>query len=139
MEQAAQKDLEGIRGWLVVAVVGLLISPILIGLGLYQNHLLMFSDGTWQALTSPTSASYHPLWAPLLLFEIVGNLVVIALALATLYFLFNKSRRTPAIAISWLLAGLVFVVSDFFLAQLIPAIANQPTDSEPVREIVRSV
>lgn len=138
MGQDTDKKLQGIGGWLLLVVFGLIVSPIRIALMLVQDHFPIFSDGTWQALTSSSSENYHALWAPLISFEIVGNVLVILLALITLYLLFMKSKRTPAMAIAWVLLGLVFVVADFILAQQIPLIADQPTDPETVKELVRS-
>ncbi len=138
METAGKNDLQGIGGWLLLVVLGLIISPIRIGMMLYGNHLPLFSDGSWEAVTSPGSEMYHPLWASFLIFEIVGNLVIVALGLATLYLLLRRSRHAPKAAITWLVTGLVFVAADFGLAEQIPAIANQPTDMESVKELVRS-
>ena len=139
MADGKVEDLRGIRGWLILIVIGLVFSPLRIGLMLQKDFLPLFSDGTWEVLTSPSSEVYHRLWGPLIAFEIVGNLTTITLALFTLYFLFKRSRHTPKIAIAWLLIGLVFVVSDFFFAQMIPAIADQPADPETSREITRSI
>lgn len=134
----AQNSLEGIRGWLILVLIGILITPIRIGLMLAQTHIPMFSDGTWSALTSPSSESYHHLWGPLLAFEMAGNIAVITLALITLLFFLRKSRHTPKIAIIWLLSGFVFVVADYFLAEQIPAIAEIATDAETFKEVARS-
>lgn len=139
MAQGERNELEGIGGWLLLVVLGLIVAPLRIGTMLYQNHVPIFSNGTWEAFTSQSSEYYHPLWGPLITFEIIGNLVLIALGLVTLCFLFMKSRRTPTLAITWLVAGLVFVVADFFIAEMIPAIADQPTDTESVKEVGRSV
>ncbi|MDO8267698.1 MAG: DUF2569 domain-containing protein [Moraxellaceae bacterium] len=138
MEKSVDKDYQGIRGWLILVVIGLVITPINIGISLYQTHLPIFSDGTWQVLTSPSSESYHSLWAPLLAFEIIGNLGVIALALATLYFITQKSRHVPAIAIFYFLASFAFVLIDVAFTQMIPAISSQPTDPETIKEVTRS-
>lgn len=126
-------------GWLLLITLGLVISPVRIGLMLAQNHLPMFSNGTWQALTTQASEFYHPLWAPLIWFEIAGNLLIVALGLTALCFLLMKSRHTPKLVISWLVLGLAFVSADFFLAEQIPAIADQPTDPESVKELARSI
>src|SRR5690606_18175123 len=132
------KKLEGIGGWLLLVALGLIVSPIRTSLMLAQNHFPMFSDGTWDALTSTTSEHYHSLWAPLITFEIAGNVLTVSLALTTLVFFFMKSKHTPRLAITWLLAGLVFVVADYVLAQQIPLIAEQPIDPETIKELTRS-
>mgnify|MGYP006141242801 FL=1 len=136
---ANAKKLDGIGGWLLLVAFGLIVTPIRVSLMIVQTHLPMFSDGTWNALTSPASEHYHWLWAPLLLFEMAGNILLVLLALVTLCFFFMKSKYTPRLFITWLVFGLVFVVADYALAEQIPLIAGQPTDPESIREIVRSV
>ena len=133
------KSLEGIGGWLLLVVLGLIVSPIRIAMMLSENHFTILTDGTWEVLTSPESDSYSSMWAPLLAFEIAGNALIILLGLVTLCFLVMKSKHTPKLAIAWLLSGLVFIAADFMLAQQIPLIAGQPADVESIRELVRSV
>lgn len=132
-------ELHGIGGWLILFVIGLAISPLRIATMLIRDHLPIFSDGTWQALTSMGSEAYHPLWAPLLAYEILGNMVIALLAAIVLCFLLAKSRHTPRLAIVWLAFGLVFIAGDFVMAGQIPAVAAQPTDYESIRELFRSI
>lgn len=138
MSDATALPLKGIGGWLILVVIGLLISPIRIGHFLVTTHWPIFRDGVWPVLTTPGTEGYHALWAPLIAFEIVGNLGSIALALVTLWFLVRKSRRTPILAISWLMWTTAFVVVDFFAADLIPAVAAQP-DPDSIKELMRSL
>ena len=139
MATTPEQKLEGIGGWLILVLIGLVVSPIRIGMHAYQNFAPIFSDGTWEALTSPSSEAYHKLWAPLISFEIAGNIAIILLGLVTLYFFVTKSRHTPRVAIAWLLTGVVFVIGDFFLADLIPLIAAQPTGADTIKEVARSL
>lgn len=139
MVEGNNEDLRGIGGWLILVMIGLVVSPIRIGWVLYSDYLPMFQDGTWEMLTVPGGEAYHELWKPLLAFEIAGNVITILLALITLFLLIRKSRWTPGFAIAWLLLGLVFVVADYLLAQKIPLIVELGTDPETMREIVRSI
>lgn len=129
---------KGIGGWLILVVIGLLISPIRISYALATNHWPLIRDGAWSVLTTPGTDAYHALWAPLLVFEIAGNVGSIAFALVTLWFLIRKSRHTPILAISWLIWTTAVVVIDFFAADLIPAVAAQ-SDPESTKELVRSI
>ncbi len=129
---------KGIGGWLILVVIGLVISPIRISQFMLTTYWPIFRDGTWSVLTTPGTEAYHALWAPLIFFEIIGNLGSIALALVTLWFLVRKSRRTPNLAIGWLIWATAFVVIDFFAADLIPAVAAQ-SDPDSVKELVRSI
>ncbi|MGH8601258.1 MAG: DUF2569 domain-containing protein [Gammaproteobacteria bacterium] len=129
----------GIGGWLILVVIGLIYSPIQIAYFLMMELWPIFTDGTWSVLTTSGTEAYHPLWAPLLVFEVIGNLGSIALALATLWFMFKRSRRTPAVAIAWLLWTAAFVIADFIGADMIPAVASQQVDPDTVKQLVRSI
>lgn len=129
----------GLGGWLILVIIGLVLSPIRIAVMMLQNHAPIFTDGTWEVLTTPGSEVYHPLWAPLIGFEMLGNLVMIALAFATLFLLVVRSRAAPVAAIAWFGGGLLFVTIDALLAYQIPLVAEQPMDAETLGEIVRSV
>jgi hypothetical protein len=129
---------KGIGGWLVLVVIGLLVTPIRIGQFMVANHWAIFRDGAWPILTTPGTGSYHVLWGPLIVFEIIGNTGSIVLALVVLWFLFRKSRSTPRLAITWLIWNTAFVVIDYFAADLIPVVAAQ-ADPNSVKELMRSV
>lgn len=60
---------KGIRDWLLIPAIGLLISPFVLIVQLQELMRSVFAPGVWAALTSPESPAYHPLWAPLLIFE----------------------------------------------------------------------
>ena len=121
----ARAPLQGIRGWLILPVIGLVITPIRAGYTLLTQYWPIFRDGTWEKLTTPGSEVYHHLWGPMLTFEVIGLVVTMLLAIGTLVLLFRKSRKTPAFAISLLILGAAFPVLDNYLANLIPAVARQ--------------
>lgn len=132
----AEKKLEGIGGWLILAAIGLCVSPIKIGVGLVRDVLPAFSGGVWEKLTTPGSPAYDPLWAPLLIMEMVGNIIFILFPLAILFFFFTKKRSAPLLMIIFLLSNLAFVVADYVVAMRIPVVASMPDESTPV-EIIR--
>ncbi|WP_026470752.1 DUF2569 domain-containing protein [Alkanindiges illinoisensis] len=134
----SERNLEGIRGWLVLIFIGLVITPIRIGLFLFQEYTALFKHGNWNVLTSPSSEFYHHLWAPLLVFESVGNLLLLILSLTVLYFFLHKSKYVPKLIIFWLTYGLIFVIIDFFFAEQIPLIADLSQDTESTKEVIRS-
>src|SRR5690606_34349957 len=86
----------------------------------------------------PGTQSYHALWAPLIVFEVVGNLGAIGLGLVTIVYLVRRSRHTSKLAILWLSWTAIFVVIDYFVADFIPAVAAQ-SDPDSTKELVRSV
>jgi len=136
--QNEEKSVSGIGGWLILVVIGLIISPIRVGNLLITTYAPIFSDGAWEALTTPGSETYHVLWAPLLIFEIVGNLGIIVLAVLTLWHLLMKSKRTPRLAITYQSWMVLFVAIDFFAADLIPAVAAYD-DTDSKKELMRGL
>jgi hypothetical protein len=129
---------KGIGGWLILVILGLIFSPIRLVYVLATVFLPLFQDGTWYELTTPGTAAYHSLWAPLVIFEIIANLVILVLAIAVLVLLFRRSRKTPRWAIIYYGFSLGIVLADFFLSKMIPAVAAQ-ADTESLREILRSL
>jgi hypothetical protein len=105
---------------------------------LWQDLLPVFTAGHWPLLTSPSSDAYHPLWAPLLVFELLGNLAFIGFSIIALLLFFRRSPQFPKVMVAYYVASLVFVAADFFLANLIPAVAAE-ADAEGVRELIRSI
>lgn len=126
-----------IGGWLILVAFGLVVTPFRIVLHLFNTYLPIFRDGHWEQLTSAGSAAYHPLWGPILVFEIVGNVLLLALGAVTLALFFKKSRRTPKFTIALYAAGPAFLLADEWLGNVIPAVANS-TDSTNLQEAIRT-
>jgi hypothetical protein len=129
---------QGIGGWLILPVIGLMLVPIHSSYVILTQYWQIFLDGTWIKLTTPRSAMYHHLWGPLITFEIIGTLIIVALAMATLVLLFRKSKKTPAFAVAFAGIYAVFKMLDYFFAELIPAVAQQP-DPAYVRGLIAAV
>lgn len=129
---------EGIAGWLILPAIGLIFMPIRGAVTVFSEFLPIFTEGQWQVFTTPGTEIYHPLWAPLLIFEISGNLgfIIFNIILAVLFF--QKSSRTPNIYIAFLGLNIIFLLGDYFIADLIPTIAAMD-DSDSMKEIMRSV
>ena len=132
------EPLKGVRGWLLLFVFALVVAPIRIGHFLATTHWPIFTTGIWHELTTPGTAAYHPLWGPLLVFEVIGNLGIIVLAIVTLAYLFRESRFTPVLAIVFMSWGAGFGLIDFFVADFIPAVAAQ-NDPQSAKELARSI
>jgi len=128
----------GIGGWLIFPMLGLIFTPISLGALLFNTHAPIFTNGAWEVLTTPGTDAYHHLWAPLLIYEIVGNMLFIVFALILLVLFFQKHFLLPKWIVIYYLANLAFVATDFFGANLIPAVAAQ-SDPDALKELIRSV
>lgn len=136
--QTGQPGYDKIGGWLIFVALGLIFASLRVLLFTLRDVVPVFAPQTWSVLTTPTSAAYHPLWAPLLIGELVGNLFFVFFGVILVVLLFQKRKFFPKLAIIYLLTNLGFVVADFFLAGLIPAVAQQDNTSA-MTEVFRSV
>jgi hypothetical protein len=138
MRDPSEKSLESISGWLLLPLLGLIYTPLRLSNYLYHELLPVFNEGYWELLTTPGNEAYHPYWGPLLVGEVVGNTILIILSVVTLGFFLQRSHFAPRLVIALLTFSFVVVIADFFLADLIPAVAEQ-SDSESIREVARSL
>ncbi len=129
---------KGIGGWLIFPLIGLIITPIEGSLQMYNIYWQIFAKGYWSSLTTPGTEVYHAFFGPLLIFEGFGNSLTIALSVVTLWFFLRKSRLLPMLMISLLIFNFVFVYGDFFLSDLVPAVAAQ-SDSQSTIELGQAV
>lgn len=106
------KNLEGLGGWLVLVGLGIVLSPLIIVGTVFPVYSELFSNGSWSVLTTPSSEAYNPLWAPLLVGEIVINsgLVLAWVYVAILFF--SKKKAFPKVYIGLLLFTIAFILVD---------------------------
>jgi hypothetical protein len=114
-EQDAGKSYSKIGGWLILCAVGLVLYPIQ-SLYLLVTRLIpaVFSDN-WAALTTPTNPGYHSLWAPLVVAELTGSIVLLMLSIFIVIFFFRRHRWVPRLVIFFMAASIIFVGADYFI------------------------
>ncbi len=126
-------DLNGLRGWLILVGIGLGIGLVR-ALVTYRGFLLpVLNLETWNACTVPGASRYHPLYAPLILAEVVFNTmqpVCLALALG-LYF--SRKRAFPWVMIALLGGTALFNLGDTIVAAQLPTSSATPDVEGPIR------
>ena len=133
-----EKSLEGLGGWLILVGLGIIVAPIRIVAIMLPLYSEIFSDGAWEILTTPSSEAYNPLWAPILIGEIVinGGLVLSYLFMAFLFF--SKKKVFPKWFIGILVFTLVFILVDALAMKIV--LPNDPIfDPDTTKEFARSV
>jgi hypothetical protein len=135
-EDTSERQYDKIGGWLIIVAIGLILAPLRLLVVLFHDLLPALSTDAWSRLTTPGTEAYHPLWAPLFLFEIIGNCVFILFPIIIAVFFFQKRRFVPQLIIVLLLANLVFVAIDYFVSDLIPFVAAQE-DIGSLVELIR--
>ena len=126
----------GLGGWLILVGFGITISPIRI-LFTLSKTLPGYSASTWAALTTPGMSNYHPLWAPLLMFELFGNIAMLVFTVLTVWLFYTKKRQFPRTFIWVVAASIVFSLADMLLMSFVPV--SDPTATEWSRQFGRMV
>lgn len=129
---------EGIGGWLILVAIGLVLTPIRLVAMMLPAYAEVFTSGTWDVLTTPGSGAYSPLWAPLLLGEIVINALLLCAGIVLIYLFFTKRRPFRRFYIGVSLFSLAFIVVDAYSFKLV--LPDDPVfDPQTARELVRAV
>ena len=103
-----------------------------------MDYVPIFTEGYWEIMTTPGSEGYHPLWAPVLTFEIIGNTLFILSGIVLVILFFTKSHRFPKLLIAFYATNLLFIALDLVWASGIPAVsAMDNTDS--IKELVQAI
>jgi len=133
-----EKNLEGIGGWLILLAIGMVVTPIRLIMLMNTIYPEIFSTGVWEALTTRGSDAYNPLWAPILIGEILINSGLLLVWLYIAYKFLTKSRDFPRFYIGIAVFSLLFVVADAFAVKLV--LPNEPAfDPDTIQELMRSV
>ena len=135
---AEGKSLEGLGGWLVLVGLGIIVAPLrIIGL-LFPIYYEIFSNGSWELLTTPGTDAYNSLWAPIIYGEIAINGALVVAWIFVGYLFFSKKKVFPKWFIGMLLFTLVFIVVDAFAIKLV--LPNEPVfDPDTVKELGRTI
>jgi hypothetical protein len=135
---AEEKNIEGLGGWLILVGIGIIISPLRSIALIFSAYSEIFSNGYWEALTTPGSEAYNALWASILLGEIIinGALVIAWVFIALLFF--SKKIIFPKWYIGILLFTLTSTLVDALAAKAV--MPNEPIfDSDTVKEFGRAL
>jgi len=127
-----EKTYEGIGGWLILVAFILIRAPIAVIVTLVRSVFPFLRHNTWIALTSQDSESYHPLWAPLIVSELVVNLVFLALSFVVLILFFRRKRSFLRFVIALYLANLIWEICLTLAMWRIPATSGEPATSSLV-------
>lgn len=116
-------ELKGLRGWLILVGIGVVLTPIFGLHKLVTVFLPMFQNGDWEALTTVGEVAYMPNFAAVVIFEIASNCLLYLLAIGGVFLFFTKSRMFPKVWIIVMGASAIAVIVDSALiAVFLPAL-----------------
>jgi hypothetical protein len=136
MTENKEKELKGIGGWLILVAISVVLSPIRILVDFVPLYYPLFTEGIWEALITPTSEVYNPLWAPLLIGEIVFNSLMFLASFYLIYLFFSKHYLFVKTFITLIVISLIFIPLDSWFVTLI--LPQEPVfDLDTTREFAR--
>ena len=128
---------EGLGGWLIVIGIKLVIT-MLVGCRMLTLIVPIFSGDAWALITTPGNDAYHPLFGPLIIFEIVMNIVLVGSSLTLLVMFFRKSPSFPRWMIALMVFGPILTIVDLYWANQIPS-AQLAADEGDITDLARTI
>lgn len=133
---SGNSDLKGLGGWLILVGIGVIVSPLRLALEIGPLFYSLFTNGSFEYLTTPGTEAYHQLWWPLLMFELVFNVLMLIAAVGLIYLFFSKHYLFPKVYIAVALISLVFIPLDAWFGSFV--ITDEAMfDPETTKEFVR--
>ena len=130
---------QGLGGWLVLVGIGLCVGVLWRPISIGYNWEGFFSQPTWQLVAIPGGENYHPLYGPLLIFEVLGNTVVFGLNVLALCLFFSKRRQFPKVFIAYLATNAGFLLIDEIAGNAIPSVAAAAGHDGSRKELFRAL
>ena len=133
------KTYDKIGGWLILFAFGLVLYPVQTLYSLVTNLFPAILSDNWTALTTPTNPGFHTLWAPLVIFELVGSSAFFIYSILIIVWFFKRRRRVLLHVYIFLAANMIFVSTDYLVINLVlirGSSMNLDTTTNFVRTIV---
>jgi hypothetical protein len=137
LEVIDKKEPIDIGGWLILVALGVVLSPIRQLYFLGTTYPTFFTDGSWEALTLPSSESYIPYFGVFFISEILLNSAMIIGGMYLIYLFFNKKSNLPKWYFGLALFSTLFIVLDAYVVSLLVS-GVEAFDAETLKEIARS-
>ncbi|MGQ8871199.1 DUF2569 domain-containing protein [Paenibacillus sp. TSA_86.1] len=138
MREHRPLGVSGLGGWLILIQIGLWFTVIMLLVQINQSILPILNAETWEILTAKDSGYYHPLWAPIIIFEAVFNLLFLVFTVYVMLAFYRKKAMLPRLMIIFYSLSLTVGVVDYLLLYQIP-MARELEDGSSIRDIARSV
>lgn len=126
-----------IGGWLILILISMILSLLLNTYQIFTSGY--FNLAGWIELTTPGKSSYHPMWAPCIIFELIFKLGFVAFVILLLVLFKERRSSFPGLYILLLAANIVFMLFELFITYKMPKVDANDTSSEILNGFVRSI
>lgn len=129
-----ENALVGLRGWLVLVGIGVTLRPfVLLGQMLVGGEHA-FNQDVWEAMTIPGGGSYQAGLGPLIMAELIGNIIQVVTSALALVLFYARKRAFPAVFIFMAGLGVVLQAADLWAGHTLV----EGADTNP-KELARAV
>ena len=102
-------------GLLLIPLIGLFIVPIrLLYLRIKEIAPIILTD-TWSIMTSPKSELYHPLYASVIIYKIIINIIFIITPIIIIIFFLKRNKIVPKLIIIYhvgaVISNIIYILS----------------------------
>lgn len=130
-------ELKGLGGWLILVGIGITLSPLILLFQMVPLYVDIFTNGSFEVLTTEGYDTYHPLWAPVLMSEMVYNALLAITGFYLIYLYYTKHYLFPRIYIAMVVTMLIAIPLNAWLVTLVLE-DSEMFDAETTKEWVRT-
>jgi len=135
-EDAQDRKLKGLGGWLILVGLGVVIGPIRMLVQTAPIYLPIFSDGTFGILTNPDSDYYIPYIGAYIVGEVICNAIILLASIYLIYLFFTRHYLFPKFYILIVAGSVIFILFDAWIGTFF--FPDEPLmDEEIAREFGR--
>lgn len=122
-----KKPRKKIGGLLILVCIGMILRPIFLLLEIH-NTMICFQKEVWLNLTTQGTEIYHPLWGPVIIFELITTSSLLIFSLILMFLFFKKDARLPkCIIIFFIVHIIILVLKEILLSFILPASLDTST------------
>lgn len=137
-EDPGDDKLRGLRGWLILVGIGVVLSPFRILIQTVPIYYPLVAEGTLAQILGSGSTQYPPFFGPFLIFEILFNLAMVFAWIYACYLFFSKHYLFPKIYIGLVAISIFFITADAWVYTLLVP-GEVMFDDETAKELGRVV
>jgi len=131
-------ELEGIKGWLILVGIGIVLAPLRLVVSLMQAYKPIFENGVWEKLTTEGSDNYIPNFQLLIVTEGAYNACLIIASIYLIYLFVTRSNNFPKLFIAIGVVSIIGLIADSYFTSLV--IANVDVfDAETAKELTKTI
>lgn len=125
LQTTSDKQLKGIRGWLVLPALGLIFLPIILVVSIFQ--------------VAEVIGTAEPALGSILVFEVVANAAFLALVLYVAYHFFKESMKAPKLVILMYIFGAAITFVDALLVDSLGILSSDEVYSDFIQAAIAAL